>query len=522
MPIQFDTLSPDVGDKPPSTVSAPTPSPLDADAQKQLQATIEKVGYAPRTQEEMNMFHRMAFSPEQLKQYGLDKSYQTLAGQTASAQQSLAATPPPTNSGLRVLQDALNAKSTVTNQQLGESELFKQAGISGYAVLRQSLSQRQREMGQKYDSFKTTVMDTASGMQDVYNLALSRYEVLRDEMDKQDQRMYGLLDEALEYERMMDKMYKEQQLDMEFAAYKTELENKYSSSTTGGVGNSAAVGDYNEVSIAGQKIASPELGDIFGLGEEKGWCGVWSSTLSTATKVGDSWASKKSHIDKTANPSSGDKLLIPLGVTDGKGYGHVATVLSYNPNSGDILVVESNRDGRQNRGEGPGVATMGVYNLADLQGKYGSNFGFASGELRDQYQGAIPIAEQIIGKKALTKGVEMGLFHPEGSKEGDPFDVYKPVTSAYGFDEPSALVGATADVITDSLRKMINKNVGDKPTYQDIVNQVNALGDSQKPKWTAAQKNEQVKQLMAEYGIPSAKEMGEEKEESALDKFLSS
>lgn len=403
MPTDYSTLDPEIPNKPESTVSEPVKTALAPEAQTKFQAVVDKIGYAPRTLEERDMFYRAAFTPEELKQYGLDQEYQTLAGQTANAQQALAATPAPTNSGLRVLQEALNAKSNVTNQELGTSKLFEAAGLSGYAVLRQSMAERAREMERKYGSFKNTVADTATAMTDVYNMTLDRYNVLKDELDKADQRMYELLDESLAYERQLDLMYKQHELDKEYQKYLSDLEDQYSD---GGVSD----GSYSDVVIDGEKITSPEIADIFGLGQEKGWCGVFASQISDAGAVGDSWASKLSNVDKRDMPTAGDKLLIPLGVKDGAGYGHVATVLSYNPMTGNIIVVESNKDGRQNRGEGLGVATLGSYSLPDLKTKYGSNFGFKSGNLKGQYKSAIPYANEKNGVSvgSLVKGSGIG------------------------------------------------------------------------------------------------------------------
>lgn len=129
------------------------------------------------------------------------------------------------------------------------------------------------------------------------------------------------------------------------------------------------------------------LPEIFGVGTEGGWCGVYASKISTADRVGDTWAEKATHITHWDNPSQGDKLLIPLGVqTDTQDYGHVAVVLGYNPETGMIDVVESNRDGRQNRGAGPGIVTVGSYSLEEV---INSGGGFVAGNLRPEYQSAL-------------------------------------------------------------------------------------------------------------------------------------
>lgn len=143
----------------------------------------------------------------------------------------------------------------------------------------------------------------------------------------------------------------------------------------------------------GVNFSSPEvqsyLEDVFGVGSVGGWCGDYASTISTASKVGNTWAEKYDAID-SFDPQVGYKMVLPLGVTDAnKSYGHVATVIGYNEATGDIYTVESNADGRQNKGQGQGVISLGTYNLYDLQAKYGDNFGFVSGELKEPYKSSV-------------------------------------------------------------------------------------------------------------------------------------
>lgn len=142
------------------------------------------------------------------------------------------------------------------------------------------------------------------------------------------------------------------------------------------------------VLVGDKAIPQNVINNVFKVGQPVGWCGVFASTLSTAPMVGNTWAEKSSHIDKRDNPKPGDKLLLPLGVKTDKDYGHVATVLSFDPGTGNITVAESNKDGRQNRGEGQGVATIGSYNINDLNSKY-DNWGFASGSLKPGIQAVL-------------------------------------------------------------------------------------------------------------------------------------
>lgn len=130
-----------------------------------------------------------------------------------------------------------------------------------------------------------------------------------------------------------------------------------------------------------QITSSPECDKVFRVGQVGGQCGDYASTISTASHVGNTWNEKKTHIDHTDNPQPGDKLLIPMGAkTDGTGYGHVAVVTGYDPNTGNINVVESNMKPPYG-----GVVSHGSYTMSGLQQKY-PGFGFASGQLKPQIQ----------------------------------------------------------------------------------------------------------------------------------------
>lgn len=160
----------------------------------------------------------------------------------------------------------------------------------------------------------------------------------------------------------------------------------------------------------GVNYSTPEvksyLEDIFGVGQVGGWCGVYSSTISTASPVGDTYKEKMTHVVPGEVPSAGDKLILPLGVTDkDQGYGHVATVIGYNEATGDIYVVESNADGRQNKGNGEGVVTLGTYNINTLNTKYGEqSYGFVPGELKEPYKSSVEGIEMTFGTSMYGGG----------------------------------------------------------------------------------------------------------------------
>lgn len=311
---------------------------------------------------------------------------QNTAAQGAQAGSVLAATPKPTNEMMGILSEALNAKSNFKNQKLGASDLFTAAGLSGYSVLAQSLNQRGAEMKDKYQSAAATISAAGGAMAATYKAIADNYDKIRDDYDKQTERLLKINEDARDYERQLEIINKNFENDKLMADYKAEIETKTRQAEADAMND--LFGDAG--TIGGVKVDDKAWTDIFGLGEIGDWCGIFASKISTAGAVGNSWAEKRSKIDTQINPSMGDKLLIPIGVKTDKGngpgeYGHVAVVVSYNPKSNTVVVVESNRDGRQNSGAGKGIVTMGTYNLDKLKAQYGDDWGFKKGDLKKDY-----------------------------------------------------------------------------------------------------------------------------------------
>ncbi len=173
------------------------------------------------------------------------------------------------------------------------------------------------------------------------------------------------------------------------------------SSFTGGTGASG---------ITGTQGISSDLATALKIGQTVGWCGDYAGSISTAPSVGDTWENKKTKIQDQV-PQVGDKLLIPLGVDkNGKGWGHVAVVIGYDASSGEITVVESNKDGRQNKDPNNlGVASIGHYNLNTLKNQYGDNFGFAKGQLKGD------ISKKIGSSTVTTPAAQSTAFSKSGA-----------------------------------------------------------------------------------------------------------
>lgn len=142
------------------------------------------------------------------------------------AQQLLNSTPKPTNATIGVLEAALKAKSGVGNQPLGESDLFKQAGLNGYAVLAQNLAQHSREMDQKYQSYANLVGETSGAMADVWQKALDGYKAAQDSFNKQAELLTKAKEKADDYQQSLELMNKQNQLQKDTWKWQQDYQAK--------------------------------------------------------------------------------------------------------------------------------------------------------------------------------------------------------------------------------------------------------------------------------------------------------
>ncbi len=134
----------------------------------------------------------------------------------------------------------------------------------------------------------------------------------------------------------------------------------------------------------GTKSQIPQgIQQIFNVGGNGGQCGDYASTLSTASKVPKTWNERIALVRSQGtqeNPQPGYKMILPLGVnTDGDEPGHVETVISVDPNTGNMLLAQSNMDYK-------GTISMDIRNVNDLHQQYGNNWGFLPGQLKPGVQ----------------------------------------------------------------------------------------------------------------------------------------
>jgi murein DD-endopeptidase MepM/ murein hydrolase activator NlpD len=212
---------------PQPTTQTPTAQTTQRDFQRES-AALKRLGADPFQMGSLDQatLFEMAYSPEELA--GLQE-YQQVKGlkeQKQAAQQSLLATPAPSGTTLGVLEEALRTKEDVGKQALGESELFKQAGLGGYEVLAQSMNERGREMKDRYGSFVNQLQKTGGAMLDTHRAVADRYRILSEEYDKEAARFQGMIDNIVEHEQALDLMNRRSDLEQEAQIFSEDLWKK--------------------------------------------------------------------------------------------------------------------------------------------------------------------------------------------------------------------------------------------------------------------------------------------------------
>lgn len=127
---------------------------------------------------------------------------------------------------LLALEDALRTKQDVGNQALGESQLFKDAGLSNITNLQQSLGQNLQDMQARYGSFTNVLSRVSQSLANEYSGVLSSYKTLTDEYKDQYASLNDTLDKIAQHEEAMSLAEKEAQLQQDVLKFKSNLDNE--------------------------------------------------------------------------------------------------------------------------------------------------------------------------------------------------------------------------------------------------------------------------------------------------------
>jgi len=129
---------------------------------------------------------------------------------TDAARTNLGNTPPPTQMGFDVLQDALRQINDPGKQRLGTSDLFAAAGLTGFDTMIQSLDERNREIrdvGRTFDNFASKAIGEEL---DRFTLAKAKFDLANDEEKDLIGRLRDLQDRRADYTQELTIMGKQQ------------------------------------------------------------------------------------------------------------------------------------------------------------------------------------------------------------------------------------------------------------------------------------------------------------------------
>ena len=185
--------------------------------------------------------YEMAYSPQELPNVKEYNDINAQDDQRLQLQQKTQQMQQNSPNAMLALEDALRTKNDIGQQALGESELFKKAGLSGNVFnLQQSLSQNLQDMSARYGSFTNALSRVSSAMANEYQGLSSSYKTLTDEYKNQYAQLNETLDKIAQHDEAMSLAEKEAQLQQDTLAFKSKLDNealRYSTvaDMTGGV-----------------------------------------------------------------------------------------------------------------------------------------------------------------------------------------------------------------------------------------------------------------------------------------------
>jgi hypothetical protein len=376
-------------------VSQPTqtqPSPIQAD-QTKIDQTLNKLGISKI--QSMQMENNPVFRKQLLEMTYGDQAkslpeYQQLAAQDekrGALGQQVEAYGATAENSMLALEEALRAKGDIGKQALGESELFKKAGLEGFYSLNQSLAENANAMQDRYGSFTNAL----SRMSQFHN---NQYRTLASEFNRVNNTYQEKKDEMNQVLEQAQKMNEAMQLaEMEFDVWKRQ--QTFLRSLKPGAETVAEWRQKGYEYVNGEFVPADSFDAIFGTvgnpgDKDVGECGYFSNRATNADAlgkhVGNTWESKIATADTIVrkdkagileadsfNFEAGNTLLIPMGQ-----YGHTAVITNYDPVTGNIQVVERNKNL-------DGETTSGMYNIYDLQDQY-SEWGVAKTGFTDDIQ----------------------------------------------------------------------------------------------------------------------------------------
>ena len=187
---------------------------VDRDPTKEA-AVLKNLGISDPSSLPQDKLFEATYSPQELS--GLpdyQKIVQDLAPKRDLAREELEGTARPDRFSLGVLEDALRTVNE-PGQGTGESEAFKQAGLTGRGYLQQSLNEKSRENQMNFNNFSKSFARIEGGMRDQYSTALDNYNRINQEYQSASDNLLTLERDQKSFERDMFRMTEQSRLQQE-------------------------------------------------------------------------------------------------------------------------------------------------------------------------------------------------------------------------------------------------------------------------------------------------------------------
>ena len=200
----------------PSVAGGDMASQFTPEQKKKVSDMAQKTGAPTDTEAAQMKIIQAALSPEELAALGLDIGNVISAREgMAEAEKQFEATGAPTTTGLGVLQSALTAKTDEFNREAVTPDMMAAAGITGYGALQSTMAAKQKELDTRIGGLRDKLMTQGQKEADVYNAALKKYEILREEYDTEADRMSKIVQDIMDHEQAIDLIERRAALDRE-------------------------------------------------------------------------------------------------------------------------------------------------------------------------------------------------------------------------------------------------------------------------------------------------------------------
>lgn len=142
-----------------------------------------------------------------------------LQGNVQSAQAEVQKTSQP-NTAMQVLQDAIRAKSGMATQGIGESSLFKEAGVTGIGALSQSIAAQGSKLDSDFANFSNIVGKMSGTYKDMANTALNNYTMAYQAYKDESDRLQKITSDAQQHAEALDIINQQYENSLKLEQYK--------------------------------------------------------------------------------------------------------------------------------------------------------------------------------------------------------------------------------------------------------------------------------------------------------------